>query len=385
MFSKIIKAIYTIKFETKLAIQSEFDITVPRFPAPLRRFLVSNNLFSYKAKCIIIGPIFYLLGALVSFFTGTFTEYFLHYPTFMAFLTSSLTLCGIVYACKQVSVTIYDLNPTIEHSKDDKFQVFISNINNERTWHKLRMRYWYYIHIIGFAIAFAGAAYFGLYGPPIWVVYADQSIRWIINLYFYAVAAPAIGYIVGNCFNLAMEFLYDVNYYSTTFIKADKLKLFPPEEIAGLKPIGTLAWKFNAAVVIPVFFALSIILDNLIREGITLLDKAVYPLALSLYVVFLSFVFLYPIWPVHNALAEAKKKAIEQSNLLIRQKSDIKLLENPTNYQSLDNLLLVNKKIRKFKTWPLDLPSSLRSVVTILSPLISGGVLNWVKGFFNLG
>ena len=131
-----------------MSAQSELDITIPQFPAPLRRFLVSNSLFSYKgkrsiisykAKCILVGPLFYLLGALASFSTGTFSEYLLHYPTLMAFLTSSLALCGIVYACKQVIPTINGLNATVEHSKDDKFQVFISNIENERNWLKLRI------------------------------------------------------------------------------------------------------------------------------------------------------------------------------------------------------------------------------------------------------
>jgi len=302
----------------------------------------------------------------------------------MAFLTSSLALCGIVYACKQVIPTINSLDATIEHSKNAKFQVFISNIKNERTWCKLRMRYWYYIHIIGFAVAFVGAAYFGLYGPPIWVVSADQSVRWIINLYFYAVLAPVLGYIVGNCFNLTMEFLYHVNSYSKTFVKPDTLKLFPPEEIGGLKPIGNLAWKVDVAVVVPVGFALSIILDNWMREGISLLDKAVYPLALSLYVVFLAFVFLYPIWPTHTALLAARKKEITQSNFLIREKSDIKLLEKPTNYQALDNLLKINKELRKFKTWPLDQPAWIRSLITIFFPIISGAILDWIKGIFSL-
>ena len=80
----------------------------------------------------------------------------------------------------------------------------------------------------------------------------------------------------------------------------------------------------------------------------------------------------------------AKKKAIAQSNLLIREKCDINLLENPENYKALDNLLLVNKKLRKFRTWPLDLPSSIGSVVTIFFPMISGVVLNWVKGILSL-
>jgi hypothetical protein len=182
-----------------------------------------------------------------------------------------------------------------------------------------------------------------------------------------------------------MGFSYYVNDYAKTFVKADTLKLFPPEEIGGLKPIGRLTLKADFAVVIPVFYALSIILNNLIREGVTLLDKPVYVLCLALYVSFLAFVFLYPIWPVHKALALAKKKAITQSNLLIGEKSNIKLLENPTNYQALDNLLLINRKLRKFKTWPLDLPSSIGSVITILFPLISGSMLDWVKGMLNLG
>jgi hypothetical protein len=370
--------------EPKLSNQpEEFDITEPRFPAPLRRFLVSDLRFSYKIKCLLIGPFIYLLGALVSYFTGTFYEYLQNYPTCIAFVTSSLALLGIVYACKQVSSTINGLDSTIKHSKNDKFQLFLSNIKTERTWHKLRVRYWYYIHVIGFAVAFAGAAYFGLYGPPIWVVSANESVRWIINLYFIAFAAPALGYIVGNCFNLAMEFLFHLNYYSENFVKADSLKLFPPEEIGGLKPIGNLALKVDIAVVIPVVFALSIIWDNWMREKITLFDKPVYPLALSLYVVFLAFVFLYPIWPLHNALRLAKKKAITQSNLLIREKCNIKLLGNSANYQALDNLLLVNKKLRNFKTWPLDLPASIVSVITIFFPIISGTVMDWIKGIFS--
>ena len=59
-----------------------------------------------------------------------------------------------------------------------------------------------------------------------------------------------------------MEFLFHLNYYSENFVKADSLKLFPPEEIGGLKPIGNLALKVDIAVVIPVVFALSIIWDN---------------------------------------------------------------------------------------------------------------------------
>lgn len=288
--------------------ESELDFTIPKFPAPLRKWLASDVTVSYKVKCVLIGPFLYLLGALVSFFAGTFSEYLWSYPTCLAFVTSSLALCVLVYACKQVVPTINGVAATMGHSTNDEFMTFISTLKTERTWRGKRIRYWYYLHIILFTVAFMVAAYFGLFGPPIWVLSATPNVSWMIQIYYYLVAAPALGYVVGNCFDLGMEYAFLVNYYSKNFVKDNFVKLFPPEEIGGLRPMGNLAWKVDIAAVIPVIFGLSLLLDNWIREGITLLDRPGSILILILYVLFLAVLFVYPIWPSAHCLIVGKEK-----------------------------------------------------------------------------
>lgn len=184
---------------------------MPSFPAPFRMWLVRNGILMgrkipYWFKCLVIGPLFYILGASVTLATGTFCEYVSNYPTFVAFLTSSLALYGIVYGCKQVTPTINQLDEAIEHSKDATFQNFISEMKHERSQYLIRDRYWYYVWTFGLAGFSAFIAYIGLIGPPPWVKYAaSQNARWINNVYFFGISVPVVGYIAGLGAYLAVK------------------------------------------------------------------------------------------------------------------------------------------------------------------------------------
>ena len=358
-----------------MSSHDNFDLTIPPFPAPFRRWLVSDGIIPYKFKCLSIGPFLYTLGVLVSLATHSFHKYIFDYPVLFACIVSSVALCGIIYGCKQVSPTINQLDETLEHSKDSKFKDFIFEVTNERYWCHTRYRYWYYLHTFGLAALIGAIAYLGFFQPPTWIRDVSQNTLWISNIFFILTCA-VIGYIVGLGFDLTWTYAYCINKYSNEFVKAEKIELFPLEGAGGLKPIGKLALKINIASVIPVAYALAALYKAWDVDGMTLVDKPLSIISLGIYVIMLTIIFFYPMMPVHKELVKAKAKVIDHLGLIIKQKfRGVGPQDSPEKYILLNDLLSTHQRLKRIPTWPLDARLSFWSMSAILFPLIGGAIL----------
>lgn len=368
-----------------MPISYEFDVSVPPFPAPLRKWLV-NGSNTYKIKCLSIGPLLYILGVLITYNTNTLNEFINDFIPLIACIVSSITLFGIVYATKQIGPVIKELDKRIEHSRKKRFQDFILNIKYERSWCYIPNRYWYYLHTYGLALSLLIAIHItGNFGRlPSWVVIADGDAQWVNYLYF-LLAITLIGFFAGLAADLAWEYAYHIHTYCNDFVNVDSIKLYPPEEAGGLKPLGKLAFKMNIAVVTPVFYVLSWLYKLWAIEGKTILATPTSLLYLLMYVLFLATIFIYPIYPAHKALVKAKVKEITHIDELIRQNCGTGSLSNPQKYELLNNLLVTRNNLNKFLTWPLDVRLSIGSAISILFPLIGGAILQiWFELLFKL-
>lgn len=364
-------------------MSSEFDITLPPYPAPFRRRLASNGILSYKVKCLSIGPILYILGALTTLATDTFHEYINDYAFFVACMILSVSFCGVVYACKQISPTINDLDKTDEHSKNSEFRGFINFATQEGYWYHIRDRYWNYLHTFGLSALSVIVAYLGIVGTP-WVREVGLNARQVNHVY-YMFWAAIMGYIVGLAFELTWGYSYVINRYCQDFIQVDNIRLLPLEEAGGLKPLGKLAFRINIASALPTIYGLTVIFKEWTEKGTTLLDKPFQLFILVVYVPVLTLIFLYPIYPAHKKILEAKQKAKENLSDMIKRTFTIRTLDNLESYDSLNSLLSTHSNLRRVSTWPLSLRLSIGSAVTILFPLIGGVILQiWFEFVFKL-
>ena len=72
------------------------DLTIPPFPAPFRKWLMSNGILSYKFKCLGFAPFMYAIGALLSIATNTFTEFAADYSGLLVVMSFSAGICEIL-------------------------------------------------------------------------------------------------------------------------------------------------------------------------------------------------------------------------------------------------------------------------------------------------
>jgi hypothetical protein len=367
-----------------MASHKQFDLTIPTFPAPFKRWLVSNGTMSYKFKCLSYGLVMYLLGAVITIAVNTFDRYVVDYPTAIACAVSSITLYGLVHGCKEVSSTINQLDKRIEHTKDKKFHDFVDFFTNEHCWHGLSDRYWYYLLMLGLIIGLLVGYSSGLFDFPPYVQQAGQNIAWLRPLAS-LIFSFSSGYAVSSGFFLAHRYAVCINMYCNEFVKPEKARLFPVEEAGGFKSLGKLALRINIASVTPAAYALSVVYRGWIEKGYTLLNRPIYVLCLIIYACALFFIFFHPLVPVHTALVDAKTRAAEHVDEMFERKFSQGITQNAEDFQFLSNLIVTRQYINRVPTWPLSPRLSFGSAISILFPIIGGAILQicfelWLRG-----
>ncbi len=361
----------------------EFDLSVPQFPAPFRRFLVEDGILSYKYKILGFPPFLFILGALITLATNTFHVYIVDWGVYVIVIVASVSLFGIVYVCKQVDDTLSELDKTFEHSKNEEFKGFIDEIKSERTWCSIPYRYWYYLHTYGLAAGFLTAYSIGLWGSRSWGGNVDPTAG-LVNDIFAFILISILGYWVGLGFNLAWEYAYYVNKYCKGFVKAENVELLPSEDAGGLKPLGKLALTMDIAVATPALWAFALY-HAMWMEGTFLASLPVNLAYLGIYCIVLAIVFFYPISPLHTTLVKAKRTRTEKVGSKIKQVFREEKLDSLESYRFISDLLSTHSALRKAPTWPLDLRMSIGTAVTILFPLIGGAILQiWFEVLLKL-
>jgi hypothetical protein len=361
----------------------EFDLTIPRFPAPFRKWLMSNGIVSYKLKCLGFAPSMYVIAVLLSIATNTFPKLVTDHGAQLVIIVATVTLYGLVHGCKQIGPTINNLDKTTVHSKDAKFKDFIDWITSENSWCHIRNRYWYYIRTLGLAAIFVSLKYF-IYEPGRWTIGADQNAIWI-NDFYNTFCWAMVGYVIGLGLELALIYTFSINRYCKELLKVESIRLLPVEELGGLKPLGNLALRINIACVVPSIYVLFTLYRMWVEEGKTVINEPLSLLMLTIYVLVLTLVFFKPIAPAHKVLVSAKEKAIKHFSRQIRQTYDHATSDNPAKNSLLCSLLSTYQSLKRAPTWPLDLPLSIGSTASILFPIIGGAFLQiWFDFLFKL-
>jgi hypothetical protein len=356
-----------------------FDLTIPPFPAPFRKWLMSDGIVSYKLKCLGFGPSLYAIGALLTLATYTFPKYITDYGVLLVCVISSVALYGLVHGCKQIGPTINDVNKTMEHSKDAEFKHFISWITKENSWYHIRNRYWYYIRTLVPAMGFVILKCFVYKPPAAWARDAGQNVIWI-NDFYHTLGFGLAGYVIGLGLELALIYTFSISRYCEGPLKVavEKIKLLPVEDLGGLKPIGSLALRINIACAAPVVYVFFIFYKTWVEEGKTLINDPLSLLMLIIYVMVLAFIFFKPIVPAHKVLVSAKEKAVKHFSRQIKQTYDHVTSGNLAENDLLCSLLSNYQSLKRAPTWPLDLPLSIGSTVSILFPVIGGAFLDFL-------
>jgi hypothetical protein len=339
---------------------------------------------SYKLKCLSYGLVLYLTGVALAATVNTLDYYIADYPIAVACGISSIALYGLAHGNKGVSITINQLDERTEHSKEKEFHQFVDYLKRENRWLGLRDRYWYYALTFGLITSIFVAFLSGLFDGPLFILNAGQNFPWLRPVAL-LVFSSGLGYALSNGFCLAHGYAFCINKYSDEFVKPEKTRLFPSEEAGGFKPLGILALRINIASAIGVVYALTIMYKGWVEKGYTLLNRPIYMFLLIIYACALAYIFFYPLMPVHTALANAKKRASDHINNMIKQKSKKGFPQKPEDCQALGSLLTARQNINRVPTWPLSSRLSIGSAASILFPLVGGAILQiwiefWLKG-----
>lgn len=351
--------------------------TKPSFPEFLLKCFGNNGVLSYKTKCVSIGIILYVLGALTTLSSNSFYGFLNDYAFFVNTIVGSITFCAIVRSCKKMNATFAQLDKTIEHSKDKRFGDFVNEIDRNPM-----SALWYYVPSVGFAILFAIFGYSGIIGPP-WVKEVTLEAR-IVNHSYYILWCAVMGFILGVALNRLFYYSSAIHKFCTRFVVPEKIRFLIPEEAGGLKPLGNLALSFCVACTIP---SLAIFVTNVKTyiEGDPLFNRPIYVLMMVIYVSILSIVAFFPIKASHNTLREAKQIVIGQLDELIVKTEKEVTHTNPEGFLTLNSIVSMRDRASKAPIWPLNISLFIKFLTTILFPLIGGALTQvWFEYLFRL-
>lgn len=142
-----------------------------------------------------------------------------------------------------------------------------------------------------------------------------------------------------------------------------------PDKCGGFKPLGDLCIKFDYAFLIATVFSLFYFLFPQ-GTGIPVLFLEL------LVLIFLStFLFFYPIWPIHNSIKRQKSDTLSKLNEKldpIYQEVMIKDSDIPANkLEKIERMDTIYERVSKMSEWPFDIGNWLKYLVTILIPLLA--------------
>lgn len=343
--------------------------------------IINDGRLPYKVKCFSLGIMLYALGLLVTRVSDTFELFFLDYGFFAMSMGSSLTLLGIIYACKQINPTLNLLDKTIHHSEHDRYEEFLNSAKHEEwldtlvqpTTSKLSPFHWYILHIASPIVLLLVLGCLHLIGPC-WVKDIQLfSTKWYINFSYYLFWLAFVGYIIGISLNRLGYYAFLINDYCRIFICSPKKKLDfrNSKVIEGLRPIGKLALKFNFALSFaPTLVMIIILTRDWLQHQSSVLISPIHVAMLVTYSIFLVFIFFFPIKSIHDTMVTAKKEALEDVQL--------KIEESIEKIRDLGAALIVKKQIEITSTWPYDMGLFAKIVGTVLFPVLAGAILQFM-------
>ncbi len=344
-----------------------YDPANPPFSEPLLKLIGNDGILSYRVKCIAIGPLFYLVGLLVTLLSGTFAIFVSDYAFCIACLMSGVNLYVILHACKQVDSTIGELNNILHYTTDEKFSSFINWAKNESP-----RRYYLWVIIPVLFLVIAGTL--GYIGPP-WVKEVQLS-AYLPNKMYYLSWCILMGYLLGVGFNRINRYAHTIYNFSAMFCKPSRIKIFSQDGLGGLRPLTKLALKINMATALPGFVGVVYLMKSWTERGYPIIALPSYALMAFVYFIVLVCIFIFPLWPVHKAMVTAKNRAQKQIDNIVEkiEFSDVDKIDIDS-VDLLSKTLSIREKISKMSTWPLNFGLFIKFVTTGICPIIVGALI----------
>lgn len=346
-----------------------FHPTNPSFREIFLKTLANDDTLPYKLKCVGFAFILYAFGAFTTLMTNTFSKFIIDYAFLATTVAGGLTLCLIVSACKQIDLTIANLDPAFKHSEKEEFARFLQETNDCRF-----AVLWYHLLSISFSAFFAILSFLGVIGPP-WVKAIDPASKGI-NLAYYMLWCAVMGYGVGVALYLLKYYSSTIHAYSERFLTSERINLLIPTfEMSGLRPLGKLSLRFSIACSVPTFAILVTVFSHYMGEGAFLLSKPAYGALTVAYAGILILVFFFPLRQSHRVLVQAKKNAIVHLDKMIQPVIDSNNINDTETLLNLNGICLIRERVLKKSSWPVDLDTLVRFLATVIFPIVGGALL----------
>jgi hypothetical protein len=354
------------------------DPTDPSFPELFLRNLARDGTFSHNVKCMGFALMLYTVGLFIALVTGVLPQYINNYSFLATTVAGGLTLCLMIWASKEIDPVIMQVSSTAKVSESEKFMRFREETKSNQSAVK-----WYYLLSIGFSLLFAILALLGFIGPS-WIYSSSLSIQCRnINLGYYMSWCAIMGYGTGVALNLLRYYSSLVDSYSKRFLTPENVNLLGTvSEKSGLRPLGKLALKFSFACTMPTMAVFVTAISHYLDTGTLLLSKMPYGALVMVYTGILVFVFLFPLRHSHYVLARAKKNALKSLDDMVESIASSGVQNDLEALLKIHGIRSIRERITGTPSWPLNLGIFVRLLVTVLTPMIGGALLQIYLEYF---
>ncbi len=341
----------------------------PSFPEYFLRIFGNKGILPYQVKCLSLGPALYFLGLVVAYFSNTLYDFIIDYGFLANSIISSITFCAIIYACHQINPTLAELDSVIKHSQNEEYAKFLKAADDEEK--VLSPKFWYYFYVLITPSILVLFACLGLIGPP-WLVTNGGIAARLYYLFWLIV----MGITAGVSISRIGYYAFTINDYCERFVLPKRINFLVPNQVDGLKPLGSLALKFNIALVIPSLIVLIFFFRTVyVLPEIYAPRAPVYTLILLAYVVVLIFVFIFPLRNAHKSLLNGKKETIKKIQEKTAKFEAEGAIEDLEKLGAIGSNLAAYTIVKKMGTWPINFQTLVSAFATVLFPLIGGVVL----------
>jgi len=203
-------------------------------------------------------------------------------------------------------------------------------------------------------------------GPPTFVVYYTSYSALMVGTTANIIIGLLIGTIGWQCLCT-----FGVLYEITPKIRLRKESLLDQHRMGGLRPIAHLSLVMVAAAA-----SCGILIPQMIVSVAFSVYLIPYILLLTGYAIFLLFIFLLPLYRVHDVLTREKERMLKEvGESFIRISEKIEEEKNSKEIQTLNVLFTEHKtifnEIMLIKIWPVDLGIITKVLSSVVIPLIT--------------